>query len=209
MHPQPVGDRGCGTAHEQRPRDAVGPAQHHRAGVLDRARVAPCAVGPDAQPEPVPPIGAREGDAGRASVHLGHHGGRQRMPAGPARVERVQDRHQVLHGGDPRARRAEGLHVHTARCGGVGDVAGADVLGAGHPHVRDAERGEQAVLHHLLVRPPRDLLDDQAEDAVVHVAVAVHRARRAGEPAGEPRPCGLVAARGTAAEERGLVLGEP
>ena len=86
----------------------------------------------------------------------------------------------------PRAGGAEDLHVVAPGPGRVDRPRTRRVERAGQAHPGDAERPEQPVLDDRLVGAAGDVLDEQAEQAVVEVGVRVRRAGRALSAARQP-----------------------
>ena len=193
-------------ADEHRPRHAVGAADDHRVGVLDRAGVAERAVAERHQPEPVPPAGGRvrpavgaAGASGRASAATA---GASR--ASPGRASRGSSRCPTAWRPTTRRRRAPPCSCAAAPTGGrPRDGSSSNVRARRMPWMPSG--CEQPVRDDGLVRPAGDLLDEQAEQAVVEVRVAVRRPGRRGEAACQTLLRRRRARVGAAAEERVVV----
>ena len=74
--------------------------------------------------------------------------------------------------------RAEHFHVVATDHRAMVDLTGAGVVGRCEPHAREAERRQQLLVRRLFVRHAGQLLDQEPDHAVVHVAVAERRPRR-------------------------------
>ena len=88
------------------------------------------------------------------------------------------------------------------------DLGRVAVERPGQAHAFDSQRGEQAVLDHRLVGPAGDLFDEQAEQAVVEVRVAVRRPWGADHTGAQTDPGGGLAGVRLTTEERPLVGAE-
>ena len=97
------------------------------------------------------------------------------------------------------------------RCapGRVDDLVGIGVDRGDEAHADDPERLQQQLGDRLLVWPARDVGDEQAEQAVVEVAVIVLVPGARANDRAEPERRGLLARRETVTEELVAVVGKP
>ena len=187
-----------------RPGDVVRPVEHHGVRALHGAGVTDRSPAVQDETHPIPTV--RRERIGRTGRHRCDRLGVEGLPARGRCVERVDDPHEVGWRRHPCSGGAEGLHVVAVRRRTVLDLTGAGVVGRGEPHAGDPERREQPFVDDLLVRLAGEVLDEEAEDAVVHVAVPEATST---DRTGEPDGGGLATRADLIAEEHVLVLREP
>ncbi len=100
------------------------------------------------------------------------------------------------------------LHVGALGAGRVDDLVGVGVDRGDQTHSGDSERPQQQLVRGVFVRLPRDVSDEQAEQAVVEVAVVVVRPWRPRQGAGHAECSRRLAGTEPIAEELTAVVGE-